>query len=80
MAEPKFKKFMLPEKLTNQLYELTGSKNAYKVYIIAYCGEDGTPVIYSSCDTQITEAGLMRCLEGYIAEQVGNGMEVEPED
>ena len=80
MAETKFKRFMLPEKLINELYELTGSKNAYKGYIIAYCGEDGTPVVFSSCDTQITESGLIRSIENYIAEHAANGFEVEPEE
>jgi len=79
MAEPKFKQFMLPEKILNELYELTGSKNSYKGYIIAYCDGKGTPVVYSTCDTPITEAGLIRSIENYISDHTENGFEVEPE-
>ena len=63
MDKLKFKEFTLPEKILNQLYELTGGPEAYKGFIIAYSDENGTPIIYTNCDSQITESGLIRSIE-----------------
>ena len=66
METPKFNEFKLPQKILSQLYELTGGAEAYKGFIIAYCDENGTPIIYTSCDSQITESGLIKSIEDYI--------------
>ena len=79
MTEPKFNKFLLPEKILNELFELTGSKDAYKGFIIAYCDEQGTPIVFTNCESQITESGLIRCIENYITDNTESGFEVEPE-
>mgnify|MGYP006969561452 CR=1 FL=1 len=63
MQKPKFKQFELPEKILSQLYELTGGAESYKGFIIAYCDEEGTPIVYTSCDSQITESGLIKSIE-----------------
>jgi hypothetical protein len=64
----KFKKFDLPEKVLNQLYELTGKNGSYKGLILAYSSEDGQPVVFTKCDSQITEFALQKALENYLAE------------
>lgn len=65
MDEIQFSEFKLPEELLAKLYELTGSGNSFKGFILAYCNEDGTPVIYTSTDSAITESGLIKCLQDY---------------
>ena len=76
MDKPKFKQFSLPEKILSQLYELTGSSESYKGFIIAYSDENGTPVIHTNCESQITESGLIRCLENYLSTYSENNFEV----
>ena len=76
MDKLKFKEFTLPEKILNQLYELTGGPEAYKGFIIAYSDENGTPIIYTNCDSQITESGLIKCIESYISEHSNNNFEI----
>ena len=66
MDNNKFKKFKLPEKMLQDLYELTGGPNCYKGFVIAYCDENGTPVIYTNCESQITESGLLKSIEDYL--------------
>tara|TARA_X000001382_G_C3094793_1_gene154723 strand:+ start:271 stop:513 length:243 start_codon:yes stop_codon:yes gene_type:complete len=66
MDDNKFKKFKLPEKMLQDLYELTGGPNCYKGFVIAYCDENGTPVIYTNCESQITESGLLKSIEDYL--------------
>ena len=79
MTEPKFRQFKLPEKILNELFELTVSKDAYKGFIIAYCDEKGTPIVYTSCESQITESGLIKSIESYISENTDVDFEVEPD-
>ena len=79
MDKPKFKEFKLPKKILSQLYELTGGAEAYKGFIIAYCDEKGTPIIYTSCDSQITESGLVKSIENYLCDYSENQMEVDEE-
>ena len=66
MDDNKFKKFKLPEKMLQDLYELTGGPNCYKGFVIAYCDENGTQVIYTNCESQITESGLLKSIEDYL--------------
>mgnify|MGYP000255682083 CR=1 FL=1 len=79
MTEPKFKQFLLPDKILNELYELTGNKDAYKGFIIAYCDEGGTPIVYTNCESLITESGLIKSIENYITDNTEAGHELEPE-
>ena len=76
MDKLKFKEFTLPEKILNQLYELTGGPEAYKAFIIAYSDENGTPIIYTNCDSQITESGLIKSIESYLSEHSNNNFEI----
>tara|TARA_Y100000114_G_scaffold82129_1_gene75804 strand:+ start:113 stop:358 length:246 start_codon:yes stop_codon:yes gene_type:complete len=79
MDKAKFKEFKLPKKILSQLYELTGGAEAYKGFIIAYSDENGTPVIYTSCDSKITESGLIKSIENYLNEYAQNQLEVDEE-
>ena len=79
METPKFNEFKLPKKILSQLYELTGGAEAYKGFIIAYCDENGTPIIYTSCDSQITESGLIKSIQDYINDYSENGLEIDEE-
>jgi hypothetical protein len=79
MDKPKFKEFKLPKKILTQLYELTGGAEAYKGFIIAYSDENGTPIIYTSCDSKITESGLIKSIEDYINDYSENLRELDEE-
>ena len=79
METPKFNEFKLPQKILNQLYDLTGGAEAYQGFIIAYCDENGTPIIYTRCDSQITESGLIKSIEDYINDYSENGLEIDEE-
>lgn len=79
MSEPKFNKFDMPENILDELYELTGGSESYKGMIIAFSTEDGDPVIYTRCDSQITQYGLFKALEKYLAESL-ESYYVEEED
>ena len=77
MEENKFQEFTLPQKILQDLYELTGGPNCYKGFIIAYCDENGTPIIYTNCESQITESGLIKSIEDYLQTDFENEMELE---
>jgi hypothetical protein len=77
MEKPKFKQFELPEKILSQLYELTGGAESYKGFILAYCNEDGVPIVYTNCESQITESGLIKSIEEYLEEYSQNGYEID---
>jgi len=79
MSEPKFSKFDMPDSILDELYELTGGPESYKGMIIAYSTEDGDPVIYTRCDTQMTQYGLYKALEKYLAESL-ESFHIEEED
>jgi len=80
MDKPKFKEFKLPEKLMAQLYELSGGAQCYKGFIIAYCDENGTPIIYTNCDSQITESGLIKSIQDYLNEYHEENYEIDSND
>jgi|TARA_R100000081_G_C4738651_1_gene127581 hypothetical protein len=66
-SDPIFKKYEVPTKIVNDLYESSGKSGAYKGIIVAYCTESGEPVVFSRCDSKITEMGLKKCLEEFLA-------------
>ena len=65
-SSPIFKKYQVPTKIVNDLYESSCKSGAYKGLIIAYCTEKGDPVVFSRCDTKITEMGLKKALEEFL--------------
>lgn len=66
MSEAKFSKFQIPQKVFDDLYEFSGDKDKFKGFIIAICDEKGDPLVCTSADSQLTENGLLKCLEDYI--------------
>ncbi|MGA0119878.1 MAG: hypothetical protein ACO3HJ_00320 [Methylophilaceae bacterium] len=75
METPQFKEFELPQKILSQLYELTGGKECYKGFIIVYSDENGIPIVYTSCESQILENGLIKSLEDYIQQSSEDNFE-----
>ena len=65
MGRLKLKKFELPDKLLNELYELTGSPDAYKGYIVVFSDDKGKPIIMTRCDSEVTTFGLRSALETF---------------
>lgn len=63
--KPKFNKFIIPDSFLDTLYELTGSLEKNKGYILCYIDEKGNGEIKSRFDSQATEFALMRFLEIY---------------
>lgn len=59
----KFNKFEIPENFLNTFYELTGSENKNKGYIICYIDEDGNGQIKQKFDSQATEFALTKFME-----------------
>jgi hypothetical protein len=77
MSKPKFEKFEIPEKILEQLYELSGGSKAYKGFIVAYSTEKGEPVIHTKCESQVTEYGLKRALESFLTNGLEESFEIE---
>ena len=77
MSKPKFNKFKVPKKTLDQLYEVTGGTNNYKGFIIAYATENGEPIVYTKCDTQMTEYALHKALESFLARSEEESFEIE---
>jgi hypothetical protein len=61
--KPKFQTFEIPESFLNTLYELTGSKNKNKGYVLCYIDEKGNGQIKQKFDSQATEFALMKFME-----------------
>ena len=80
MSEPKFKKFEIPPKLLDQLYELSGGPESYKGFILTYATEKGEPMIHTRCDCQVTEYGLKKALETFLTEVSEEAFEMNEED
>jgi hypothetical protein len=75
----KFKNFNLPEKVLNELYELTGKEGAYKGLVLAYASENGEPVIFSKFDSTVVEYALQKALEQYLQENEATLLLDDPE-
>jgi hypothetical protein len=66
MKNQKFKEFKIPEKMLNELYEISGGPDAYKGVVVVYSTENGEPVVFTKCDSVLTEYGLHKALEKYL--------------
>ncbi len=69
MDKPKFKEFKLPNKLLTQLYELTGGKESYKGFILAYSDENGIPIVYTEAIKKYTGIDISQMNETDLEEQ-----------
>ena len=58
--------FSIPENFLDKLYELTGSADKYKGFILVYSNEKGYPIIFNKCESHLIEMGLIKTLESYL--------------
>lgn len=58
--------FVLPESFLKQLFDFSGSTDGNRGFILAFVNQDGSPVVYTKADNEITEMGLRKALEKYI--------------
>ena len=66
MSENKFGSFEIPQRLFDELYELSGNSSAFKGFIVALSDEEGNPMVFTSCDSPMTENGLLKSLHDYL--------------
>ena len=66
MSDTKFGSFKIPQEIFDELYELSGSSSAFKGFIIALSDEEGNPMVCTSCDSPMTENGLLKSLHDYL--------------
>tara|TARA_R100000995_G_C3456282_1_gene110756 strand:+ start:467 stop:739 length:273 start_codon:yes stop_codon:yes gene_type:complete len=61
--------FQLPDSFLEKIFELTGNgSDQNRGFVLSYVAHDGRPIVYARADTQITEMGLRKALEKYLAE------------
>jgi hypothetical protein len=77
---PEFKKFEVPNKVLDKLYELTGSTGAYKGFVIAYATDTGDPVVQARFDNQMTEYALNKAMETYMLNLDTSTAEIDEEE
>ena len=53
-----FPPFVLPESFLNQLFDLSGSTDGNRGFVLAFVNQEGSPMVYSRSDSQIIEMGL----------------------
>jgi hypothetical protein len=63
--KPKFNKFNIPDSFLDTLYELTGSIDSHKGYVVCFIDEQGNGQVKSKFDSQATEFALLKFLEVY---------------
>ncbi len=58
--------FILPEAFLSQLFELSGSTDGNRGFVLAFVNHKGEPMVYTKADNQIIEMGLRKALEKYL--------------
>jgi len=58
--------FAIPDNFLDKLYELTGSADKYKGFLLVYSNEKGFPIIFNKCESHLVEMGLVKTLETYL--------------
>ena len=64
--------FSIPENFLDKLYELTGSADKYKGFVLVYSNEKGSPIIFNKSESHLVEMGLIKTLESYLQETKSN--------
>lgn len=64
--------FAIPENFLDKLYELTGSADKYKGFLLVYSNEKGNPIIFNKCESHLIEMGLIKTIESYLEEPKTN--------
>jgi hypothetical protein len=61
--------FQIPQSILDKIYEFTGnSSEGSKGFLMVYPDQNGTPVVYGRCGSQIVEMGIRKSLEQYLIE------------
>jgi len=60
--------FVLPESFLSQIFELSGSTEGNRGFVLAFVNHRGEPMVYTKADNQIIEMGLRKALEQYLIE------------
>tara|TARA_Y100001938_G_C8085992_1_gene432072 strand:- start:108 stop:380 length:273 start_codon:yes stop_codon:yes gene_type:complete len=58
--------FQLPEQFLSQIFELSGSTDGNRGFVLAFVNQRGEPTVYTKADNQIIEMGLRKALEKYL--------------
>jgi len=58
--------FKLPESFLAQLFELSGSTEGNRGFVLGFVNHRGEPMVYTKADNQIIEMGLRKALEKYL--------------
>tara|TARA_A100001201_G_scaffold82884_1_gene73665 strand:- start:650 stop:901 length:252 start_codon:yes stop_codon:yes gene_type:complete len=69
--------FSIPSEMVDKLYELSGGVDKYKGIIMAVSTDAGRPLIYQRFDCGMTELGLIKALEDFLAR---DSSEIRKED
>ena len=69
--------FSIPAEMVDKLYELSGGVDKYKGIIMAVSTDAGRPLIYQRFDCGMTELGLIKALEDFLAR---DSSEIRKED
>lgn len=64
--------FCIPENFLEKLYELTGSADKYKGFLIIHCNEKGNSVIINKSESSVIEMGLRKTMELYLKQSDKN--------
>lgn len=77
-----FNSFQLPESILEKLFQLTGDADHNKGFVLAYVDQNGNPMVYTRCQSQIIEMGLRKSLEKYLInlEEADSMYEAENDD
>lgn len=60
--------FKLPEEFLTKIFELSGSTEGNRGFVLAFVNHRGDPIVYTKADNQIIEMGLRKALEKYLIE------------
>lgn len=72
-----YRKFKIPDKFFDKLFEFTGSDESSKGYILVYVDQDGCPIIRTETSSAIIEMGLRKALGRFLKEAENNEESVD---
>lgn len=79
--EENLPQFVLPQSFLNQLFDMSGSTEGTRGFLLAFVNQDGSPMIYTQAENQIVEMGLRKALETFLADmEFGEKTMMQDED
>jgi len=61
-----FKRFILPEKFLDRLFDLTGEEEGSRGFIVCFVDSLGNPMVYTKTGNRVTEMGLKKALQEFL--------------